>query len=144
MNRAIKSFFKRLPKGGSLAGRRILVVEDEPSQRLMLQRILEKQSAQVFLAENGDEGLRKAAEQFPDLILLDERMPVMTGLEMCKKLKELEVTKSIPIIFLTAADSPHEIVEHFELGAELHLSKPINAKELISQIQISFSNQKEK
>ena len=136
-------FSKRLTKSGLLADRRILVVEDEYSQRLTLQKILEKHGAEVFLAENGNEGLRKAAEQFPDLILLDERMPVMTGLEMCKKIKELEVTKSIPIIFLTAADSPHEIVEHFELGAELHLSKPINAKELISQIQISLSNQKE-
>ncbi|MFA6378978.1 MAG: response regulator [Candidatus Omnitrophota bacterium] len=139
----LKSFFQKSTTGGALAGRRILVVEDEYAQRLMLKRILEKQGAQIFLAENGNEGLRKAAEHFPDLILLDERMPIMTGVEMCKKLKECEATRNIPIIFLTAADSPDDIVEHFEFGAEIHLSKPINAKELISQIQISFNNQKE-
>lgn len=139
----MKSFFQHLTKSNLLAGRRILIVEDEPSQRLALQRILEKKGAHILLAENGQDGLRQAEEQFPDLILLDERMPVMTGAEMCKKLKELEVTKKIPIIFLTAADSPSDIVEHFELGAEVHLSKPINAKELIDQIQISFNNQKD-
>ncbi len=138
----MKSFFRHLMKSHLFAGRRILIVEDEPSQRLTLKRILEKEGAHIFLAENGQEGLRQAEEQFPDLILLDERMPVMTGVEMCKKLKELEVTKRIPIIFLTAADSPSDIVEHFELGAEIHLSKPINAKELIDQVQISFANQK--
>ena len=139
----MKSFFQHLTKSNLLAGRRILIVEDEPLQRLALQRILEKKGAHILLAENGQDGLRQAEEQFPDLILLDERMPVMTGAEMCKKLKELEVTKKIPIIFLTAADSPSDIVEHFELGAEVHLSKPINAKELIDQIQISFNNQKD-
>jgi len=144
MTHFVKSFFDRFQRNCLLTGLRILIVEDELSQRLTLKRILEKHGAEIFLAENGNEGLRRAAEHFPDLILLDERMPVMTGLEMCKRLKELEITKTIPVIFLTAADSPDEIVEHFELGAEIHLSKPINAKELISQIQITLNNQKDK
>ncbi len=140
---SLGSFFARFGKKALLAGRRILVVEDEPSQRLTLQKILEKQGAQVLVAENGQEGLRQAAEAFPDLILLDERMPIMTGRQLCQELKAHDATRSIPIIFLTSADSPDEIVEHFELGAEIHLSKPINANELIAQIQISLSNLKE-
>lgn len=139
----LKTFFRKLNNAGPLAGRRILVVEDESSQRLMLQRVLEKQGALVVVAQDGNEGLRQAAECCPEVILLDERMPVMTGIQMCKKLKEHEVTKHIPVIFLTAADSSDDIIEHFSLGAEFHLSKPIQAKELVSQILITLNNQKE-
>jgi CheY-like chemotaxis protein len=138
----LKSFFKR-SVSSSLAGRRILVVEDEAAQRLTLERILRKEGVTVVSADNGQQGLRKAVEFFPDLILLDERMPVMSGAAMCKELKKHEVTKDIPVIFLTAADSPEDVVEHFELGAEIHLAKPINAKDLVSQILISLHNAKE-
>ena len=144
MTHFLDFFIRKFIKGEGLTGCRILVVEDELSQRLTLQKILEKQGATIFLAENGNEGLRQAAEHFPDVILLDECMPVMTGIAMCKRLKEHEATKNIPVIFLTSADSPDDIVEHFNLGAEFHLSKPINARELISQIRITLSNLKDK
>ena len=138
----LRSFLQK-PRPSSLAGRRILVVEDEPAQRLTLERILKKEGVNVVCADNGEQGLRKAVDFFPELILLDERMPVMSGAAMCKELKKHEVTRSIPVIFLTAADSPEDVVEHFELGAEIHLAKPINAKELIAQILISLNNKKE-
>ncbi|HOD12143.1 MAG TPA: response regulator [Candidatus Omnitrophota bacterium] len=140
----LKSFFKKAQLSStSLSGRRILVVEDETAQRLTLERILQKEGVHVVSAENGEQGLRKAVEFFPDVILLDERMPVMSGADMCRELKKHEVTRDIPVIFLTAADSPEDVVEHFELGAEIHLAKPINAKELISQILISLNTVKE-
>ena len=142
MSKFIDSLKKKFRKGPVLAGQRVLVVDDDPAQRLMLERILAKQGVDVLLADNGEDGLRKAAEHFPDLILLDERMPVMNGIEMCRKLKASASTKTIPVIFLTSADSPNDVVGHFELGAEIHLSKPINASALIGQIQITLNNQK--
>lgn len=116
----------------------ILVVEDDQGQRLTIQRILEKEGYDLLLAEDGAQGLALARSRKPDLILLDVIMPKVNGNEVCRQLKEDESTKQIPIIFLTASDSPHDIVDHFDLGADMHLTKPIDARELITQITITF------
>ncbi len=113
----------------------ILVVEDSDVFRKFITSTLEKQGYHVVTAVNGAAGLETVKSTKPDLILLDCEMPVMNGLEMCKKLKEDESTEDIPIIFLTAVDTPQNIVDCFEMDAENYLSKPISGKLLTSQIE---------
>ncbi|MDP8265856.1 MAG: response regulator [Candidatus Aceula meridiana] len=118
----------------------ILIVEDEPGQRLAIQKIIEKAGYKTLLAENGAQGLAEARAHKPDLIVLDVVMPHIDGIEVCRQLKDEASTMAIPIIFLTSQDSPDDVVRHFDLGADMHLAKPVDAKELLSQIQTSFEN----
>lgn len=126
-----------IPKGPAKI---ILIVEDEPGQRLAIQKIIEKAGYRALLAENGAQGIAMAHEHKPDLIVLDVVMPNIDGIEVCRQLKDGGSTRGIPIIFLTSQDSPNDVVQHFDLGADMHLSKPVDATELLSQIQMSFEN----
>ena len=136
----ICDFFGKKEKDIARKGKNILVVEDEEGQRLTIQKILEKQGYDLFLAENGPQALALARSRKPDLVLLDVMIPEIDGREVCRQLKADDSTKHIPIIFLTASDAPNDIVDHFDLGADMHLAKPVNAKELIAQIDITFGN----
>ncbi|MDP8264714.1 MAG: response regulator [Candidatus Aceula lacicola] len=136
----ICSFFCKKEALISKKGKSILVVEDEEGQRLTIQKILEKKGYDLLLAENGPQALAIARSRKPDLVLLDVGIPEIDGKEVCRQLKADDSTKHIPIIFLTASDGPNDIVDHFDLGADMHLTKPINAKELIAQIDITFGN----
>ena len=118
--------------------RRILTIEDDETQRTLIKKILERRDYAVLTAEDGETGLSLAKDEKPDLILLDVVMPGINGKEVCQRLKSDDRTKDIPILFLTTKDSPKDIIEHYDLGAEIHLTKPINPKELINQIEISF------
>lgn len=118
----------------------ILIVEDEPTQRIAFQKIVEKAGYRTLLAEDGKQGLMLAYEHKPDLILLDVVMPKSDGVEVCRQLKSNSSTRATPIIFLTGKNSPDDVVQHFEMGGDMHLSKPINAKELVDQIQKTFLN----
>jgi len=135
----IKStFFKEPTPHSALPSRCILTIEDDATQRTMIQKTLERRGYTVLIAEDGERGLELALLQRPDLILLDVIMPRMRGEEVCRRLKADSRTKDIPVLFLTSLDTPKDVIEHYDLGAEIHLSKPINPKELISQIEITL------
>ena len=116
----------------------ILVVEDNEIDRVFIKRTLERYGYKVTLAPNGEEGLRIALEKKPDLILMDCEMPVMDGVEACKRLKETEETQNIPVIFLTSVNTPLNILSCFELEAENFLAKPVNPKLLASHIETTL------
>jgi len=118
--------------------KRILTIEDDPIQRTMIQRTLAKRGYSVITSQNGQEGLDIAFKEKPDLILLDVMMPGMRGDDVCRKLKANIQTKDIPVIFLTSLDTPKDVIEHYDVGADIHLTKPVNPKELISQVEISL------
>jgi len=121
----------------------ILAIEDDLTQQSMIKKTLEKNGYRVSLAEDGEKGFEAAKREKPDLILLDVVLPGgMNGQEVCKRLKADEATQGIPVIFLTSINTPGSVVEHFDLGAEMHLSKPISAKELISQVEITLKDNK--
>ncbi len=128
-------WFKRGGKVSTLSEKKILIVDDNEVDRKLLEQILKKRDFCVITAEDGDEGYALAKKHLPDLILSDCSMPNMDGIEMFHLLKEEDATRQIPLIFLTANDSPSHLVECFEKGAENYLCKPINAKVIASQVE---------
>ena len=112
----------------------ILVAEDERDIRDLIVFTLQFSGFEVIQVPNGAEAVKKAAEIKPDLILLDVRMPKMTGYEACKALKEQESTRNIPIVFLSAKGQEAEINQGLELGAEDYFLKPFAPDELPQRV----------
>jgi DNA-binding response OmpR family regulator len=110
----------------------ILVIDDDQDLTLMLQAQLERKSHRVVVASNGREGLQKAYQARPDLIILDIMMPGMDGWEVCRRLRELS---NVPIIMLTARNLKGDVVKGLENGADDYLTKPFSASELDARIQ---------
>jgi adenylate cyclase len=115
-------------------GNRILVVDDTPANLQALAGILKDKGYQISVATNGKQALDVLARVRPDLILLDVMMPEMDGFETCRRLKESESWRQIPIIFLTAKTDTADIVQGFELGAVDYVAKPFNAHELLARV----------
>lgn len=113
----------------------ILVVDDDEGIQVTLRRILLDRGYSVLSAMNGEKGLQVARAQQPDLILLDVILPGMKGRAVCAKLKEDEATRHIPVIFLTAKDSPDDIAAEREAGGIGHMTKPIKTGVLLSEIK---------
>lgn len=113
---------------------RILVVEDEEDIR---NYILEELSPdfKVLSAKNGEEGLIIANETIPDLIITDVMMPVLSGVELCKRLRTQVITSHIPVIILSAKTGISEQIEGLEMGADVYMIKPFNIDMLKVQVQ---------
>jgi len=112
---------------------RILIVEDEPSMRLGLKDNLEFEGYKVDLAEEGESGLKKITENPYDLVVLDVMLPNMSGLDICKTVREKGVTT--PIILLTAKGEEIDKVLGLELGADDYITKPFSVRELMARIK---------
>ncbi|MEK8018477.1 MAG: response regulator, partial [Candidatus Parabeggiatoa sp.] len=113
---------------------RILIVDDNPQIRKMLQRHLKKKGYETFEAENGKMGLVEVEKAKPDLILLDVMMPEMNGFEVCQRLKQDAALKDIPVIFMTAKTETDDVIAGLELGAVDYVAKPFNHKELMTRV----------
>ena len=103
----------------------ILIVDDAPENLDLLSGIL-KTTYKVKVAKSGEHALKIIAKSAPDLILLDVMMPEMDGYEVCRRLKSDDITKDIPIIFVTAMEQESDETKGFELGAAGYLTKPIS------------------
>jgi DNA-binding response OmpR family regulator len=111
----------------------ILLIDDDPNTLDILSGYLEECHYTVLIAEDGESGLKRADYARPDLILLDIMMPEMDGFETCRRLKEMESTRDIPVIFMTAlADTGHK-VRGFEAGAVDYVTKPIQREEVVAR-----------
>ena len=113
-----------------LQGRRIMVVEDSEPERLLLATCLQQAGCRVYLAQDGLDGLRKAALLQLDLILMDIGMPVCDGLDACRMLKAQPRTRGIPVIFLTGAANPKDRVKGLMAGAVDYVTKPFSFDEV--------------
>jgi len=112
---------------------RILIVEDEPNMVAGLRDNFEYEGYEVLSASDGAEGLRRALNDAPDLVILDVMMPRMSGLDVCKQLKAKR--PSLPVIMLTARGQEVDKVVGLELGADDYVTKPFSIRELLARIK---------
>ena len=117
----------------------ILLIDDEASVRKTVGRRLEQQGYRVLAADGGEEGLRLAQAQHPDLVLLDIMMPKMKGRDVCARLKADAATADIPVIFLTALGLADHIQAGMALGAEDYIVKPFEPAELKERIMVCLA-----
>lgn len=111
----------------------ILYVEDDENIREQLTTILKRRFKTVLTAEHGEEGLRVFGREKPDLILTDIQMPVMDGLEMTAKIREVDA--DIPIVVLTAFNESHYLSKAIELQVDRFIHKPLQREELLSALR---------
>jgi CheY-like chemotaxis protein len=114
---------------------KILIAEDERDIRDLVAFTLRFAGHEVFAATNGEEALEMAPNVNPDLILMDVRMPRMTGYEACKAMKQNPDLKDIPVVFLSAKGQENEIQQGLEAGAEKYLLKPFAPDQLTTQVK---------
>jgi DNA-binding response OmpR family regulator len=114
---------------------RILVVEDQPDIATMLRIYFNSQGYEVDIATRGTEALQKTRLQLPHLILLDIMMPEMDGYEVCRRLRNTQRSKHIPIIFLTQKDDRSDKIAGLQLGADDFITKPFDIEELKLRVQ---------
>ena len=114
---------------------KILVAEDERDIRELIGFTLRYAGFDVVLAKDGAEAVEKASHEKPDLIMLDVRMPKMTGYEACRQLKDNPATSGIPVVILSAKGQDGEVKEGLESGAEEYIVKPFAPDELTNQVK---------
>jgi len=110
----------------------ILIIEDEEKIVKIIQAYLEREGYRVLTALNGKEGMEKAINEEPDLIILDLMLPEISGWDICRNLRR---DSSVPIIMLTAHGEDTDKIVGLELGADDYVTKPFNPKELVSRVR---------
>ncbi|GBG03351.1 protein PilH [Azospira sp. I13] len=114
--------------------KKILVVDDSPTERHFMVETLTKNGYQVVTAENGEDGIAKAKVEKPDLILMDVVMPGLNGYQATRTLTRDEGTKDIPVIVCTSKGQETDKIWGLRQGAQDYLVKPVNAEELLAKI----------
>ncbi len=117
------------------AARTALVVEDEPEIADLVKFHLQREGIEVTITRSGRRALELAREELPDLLVLDLMLPDLDGLEVCRRLKEHDETKSIPVVMLTARGSEADIVTGIEMGADDYVTKPFSPRVLMARLQ---------
>lgn len=112
----------------------ILIVDDEPDIRDLIEYSLKKEGYQVRIAENGKEAIAMAKAQIPDLIILDIMMPEMDGIEACRIMRTMPEFKNTFMVFLTARSEEYSEIAGFNVGADDYIAKPIKPRLLVSRI----------
>jgi twitching motility two-component system response regulator PilH len=115
--------------------KKILVVDDSPTERLALTELLVKHGYQVVTAENGEEAIAKSKSEMPDLILMDVVMPGMNGYQATRTISRDEATRAIPIIMCTSKGLETDRIWGMRQGAYDYLVKPVDHAELLGRIQ---------
>ena len=114
---------------------RILLVEDEPSLVETVRYALEREGFGVIVARDGQEALDRFAMEPPDLVILDLMLPVVSGLDVCRRIRE---TSTVPIVIVTAKDAEADKVAGLELGADDYVTKPFSVRELVSRVRANL------
>jgi two-component system phosphate regulon response regulator PhoB len=113
----------------------ILVVEDEDSLATLLQYNLQKEGYSVTMAGDGEEALLLVDEKLPDLIVLDWMLPKLSGIEVCRRLRQRNETRNVPIIMLTARGEETDRIRGLDTGADDYVVKPFSMTELAARIR---------
>lgn len=118
-----------------MEGKKILIVDDEPDILEILSYNLRKEGYLVETANNGEEGLKKAAEVMPDLIILDIMMPQMDGVEVCRNIRNQRAFDNTLIAFLTAREEDYSQIAALDVGGDDYITKPIKPRVLMSRVK---------
>ncbi|MDH5765151.1 MAG: response regulator [Gammaproteobacteria bacterium] len=117
----------------------ILIVDDSPTEIHVFKTMLEKNGHSVSIAESGEEGIEKAQQILPDLVLMDVVMPGMNGFQATRKLSTIESTASIPVIIVTTKDQETDKVWGIRQGAKDYIVKPVKEKDLIDRVNAALA-----
>jgi two-component system alkaline phosphatase synthesis response regulator PhoP len=115
--------------------KKILIAEDEPSIVVALEYLLQRRGYDVHIARNGDEALKQVEAHVPDLVLLDVMMPLRSGYEVCKRIRERTDWRHIKIVMLSAKGRDAEINKGLAAGADLYVTKPFSTREMLEKIK---------
>jgi two-component system phosphate regulon response regulator PhoB len=113
---------------------KILIVEDERDIAELLSYNLSKSGFQIITAEDGEQALRLLEKELPDLVILDLLLPKIDGKEVCRRIRQNERTRNVPVLMLTALGEEVDRVVGFELGADDYVVKPFSPRELVLRI----------
>ncbi len=118
-----------------MAAKKILVIEDEPDIRKLVHYNLAQERFAVLEAEDGEKGLKLIQREKPHLVILDLMLPGLSGLELCRWLREHPETARIPILMLTAKAGEADRIVGLEMGADDYLTKPFSPRELVARVK---------
>ena len=116
-------------------GQKILIVEDEPDIRKLVNYNLAQERFKVLEAEDGEQGLKIVQRDKPDLVILDLMLPGLSGMELCKILRERSETERLPVLMLTAKAGEADRIVGLEMGADDYLAKPFSPRELVARVR---------
>ena len=114
---------------------KILIAEDEPDIRELVTFMLRFAGYEVVAASNGEDAVRTAAREIPDLVIMDVRMPRMTGYDACRLMKANPDLRHVPVVFLSAKGQESEIQSGLDAGADEYLLKPFSPAELTNRVR---------
>ena len=114
---------------------KIVIIEDEADIREVIEHNLSREGYDVYPSSDGKKGLQLAKKKAPDLVLLDLMLPGLDGLDVCRELKADPVTRSIPVIMVTAKGEESDIVLGLGIGADDYITKPFSPKELVARVK---------
>lgn len=114
---------------------KIVIIEDDPGIRENIKEVLEYEDFEVFDASGGRAGIELARSIVPDLIICDIQMPGITGINVAQEIKSSPSLQHIPLLFISAAASPHDIQLGLSVGADVYLTKPCPLSELVAAVR---------
>ena len=115
--------------------KRVLIVDDSPTERHVLNDMLTKAGYEVVASDNGEDAILKAKTARPDLILMDVVMPRMNGFDACRRIRSGATTSEIPVIMVTTRGELESVEAAYESGCAEYVIKPIDAHELLAKVQ---------
>lgn len=127
--------YDMFPRDKGSKKQRIMIVDDDPDALALMENILTDDGFELIKVSNATEVGLKAAQLSPDLILLDFLMPELNGFDVCKALRESELTRSTPIMAVTCLSKEQEIERIFQSGADEYLAKPFKVDQLLEKVQ---------
>jgi two-component system alkaline phosphatase synthesis response regulator PhoP len=119
---------------GAIVGKKALVVDDSPTVRQVQKTLLDQQGYQVFTAEDGLEGVRLARAERPDVVLLDVVMPLMDGVECCRRIKRDRDLQGTTVFMVTGKEELAQLRAAYAAGCDGYLTKPLDVQELLVKI----------